>query len=406
MLPITDLLSCTEPIDEFESLSPEQQHHAKTYTTGLVAASNKTVAGIAREVLPAQGKRAVNKFLTEYDWDEDQVNHERIEELQKHGETRWSQDGYIILDDSVNHKTGKELPGVGTFYDHAEGDTVWGQNLVYAFYADEKTAYPLAFRLYDDDDDRTKYDLAREIITELEEEVGVPADTYLMDSWFTHDSNLIEYVESYDKDWIGPLRSNRQVTYGGEEIRVDALEERIDKVEREIDDETYKIWTQKRSISELDEVRLLIAEKVTDEEDEENPVRYFVSNKIDAPSEHLIRSYSFRWPVEVFFEDSKQDLGFGDCEVRDEGGASRHWHLQMLAYSLLRLGPESNASGTLCSKSSSIQVQLEYALKEVVYNLFSWVRDHPKQALDKLMEEIDHLFLHSNGSEGSKGWYL
>ena len=405
MLPITDLLSCTEPINEFESLSPEQQHHAKTYTTGLVAASNKTVAGIAREVIPAQGKRAVNKFLTEYDWDEDQVNHERLEELQKHGETRWSQDGYIILDDSVNHKTGKELPGVGRFYDHAEGETVWGQNLVYAFYADEKTAYPLAFRLYDDDDDRTKYDLAREIITELEDEVGVPADTYLMDSWFTHDSNLTEYIESYGKDWVGPLRSNRQVTYGGEEIRVDALAERIDTVEREIDDETYKIWTQKRSVSELGEVRLLIAEKVT-EEDDENPVRYFASNKIGAPSEHLIRSYSFRWPVEVFFEDSKQDLGFGDCEVRDEGGASRHWHLQMLAYSLLRLGPESSASGTQCSKASSIQVQLEYALKEAVYNLFSWVRDHPKQALDELMEEIEHLFLHSDGSDGSKGWYL
>ena len=405
MLPITNFLSCTEPLDEFESLSSEQQHHAKTYTTGLVAASNKTVAGIARQVLPAKGKRAVNKFLTEYDWDEDEVNHERLEELQKHGETRWSQDGYIIIDDSVNHKTGKELPGVGEFYDHAEGETVWGQNLVYAFYADEKTAYPLAFRLYDDDDDRTKYDLAREIIAELEDEIGVPADTYLMDSWFIHDSNLIEYIESYNKDWIGPLRSNRKVTYGGEEIRVDALEERIDKTEREIEDETYKIWTQKRSVSKLDEVRLLIAEKVTDEEDEENSVRYFASNKIDAPSEHLIRSYSFRWPVEVFFEDSKQDLGFGDCEVRHEGGASRHWHLQMLAYSLLRLGPESNASGAECSNASSIQVQLEYALKEVVYNLLSWVRANSKQAIDDLMEELDHLFLHSNGSEGSKGWY-
>ena len=64
MLPITNFLSCTEPLDEFESLSSDQQHHAKTYTTGLVAASNKTVAGIARPVLPAQGKRAVNKFLT------------------------------------------------------------------------------------------------------------------------------------------------------------------------------------------------------------------------------------------------------------------------------------------------------------------------------------------------------
>ena len=68
-MPITNFLSCTRVLEEFESLSPEQQHHAKTYATGLVAASNKTVAGIAREVLPANSKRALNKFLTEYDWD-------------------------------------------------------------------------------------------------------------------------------------------------------------------------------------------------------------------------------------------------------------------------------------------------------------------------------------------------
>ena len=33
--------------------------------------SNKTVAGIAREVPPAESKRALNKFLIEYVWDEE-----------------------------------------------------------------------------------------------------------------------------------------------------------------------------------------------------------------------------------------------------------------------------------------------------------------------------------------------
>jgi hypothetical protein len=78
MLPITDFLSCTDPLDEFDSLSYHQTHHAKTYVTGLAAASSKTVTGIAREVLPAQGDRALNKFITEYDWDEDRLNHERV----------------------------------------------------------------------------------------------------------------------------------------------------------------------------------------------------------------------------------------------------------------------------------------------------------------------------------------
>jgi len=404
MLPITDFLSCTDPLDEFESLSYHQTRHAKTYVTGLAAGSSKTVTGIAREVLPAGSDRALNKFLTEYDWDEDQLNHERLEELQKHGENRWSQDGYIVIDDSVFQRTGKELPGAGEFYDHTEGEPVWGQDLVYSFYTDYKTSYPLVFRQYekaDDEDqnneDETKYDLSREMVTELEEEVGVPADTYLFDSWFAHDSGLIKHVESYDKDWVGPLRSNRQVTYANREMRVDALEERIDKEEREIDEETYKIWTKTLPVSKLGEVRLVIAEKVTDE-DKENPVKYLATSKIDAPSAHIIRSYSYRWRIETFFEDSKQKLGLGDCEVRDTDGASRHWHLQMLTYSLLRLGSESSVSERLVSKASSLRAQLEDGLKEAIYNMFSWVRDQPDRNLDGLMEEIDHLFLHSEGS--------
>ena len=391
-------------MDEFDSLSYHQTQNAKTYVTGLAATSSKTVTGIAREVLPAGSDRALNKFITEYNWDEDELNHERLEELQNHGETRWSKDGYIVIDDSVLQRTGKELPGAGSFYDHSEGEPVWGQDIVYAFYTDHKTSYPLAFRQYEkadgeEDVEATKYELAQEIITELEEEIGVPAATYLFDSWFAHDSGLIKHVESHQKDWIGPLRSNRQVTFADEEKRVDALAESIDTEEREIDDEVYNIWTKTLPVSKLGEVRLVITEKEVDE-DEENPVKYLATNKVDAPSAHIIRSYSRRWRIETFFEDSKEDLGLGGCEVRDSDGASRHWHLQMLTYSLLRLGSPSSVSDRLVSKASSLRAQLEHGLKEVIYNMFSWVREQPNRDPDELMEDIDHLFLHSDGSEG------
>jgi hypothetical protein len=299
-MPITDHLSVTDLLDEFDSLSYHQTKHAKTYVTGLAAASSKTVNGIAREVLPAGSERALNKFLTEYDWDVKQLNHERLEKLQDQGETRWSQDGYIIIDDSVTQRTGEELPGVGKFYDHSEGEPVWGQDLVYAFYVDDKTSYPLTVRQYekvkDKDEDKTKYDFAQDIVTELETEVGVPADTYLLDAWFAHDSDLIGRIESHGKDWVGPLRSNRKVTYANEEMRVDALAERIDKEEREIDDETYKVWTKKLSVSKLGDVKVVITEKVTEDEDEENPVKYLATNKIDLRLAALLTS---RWYEQV-----------------------------------------------------------------------------------------------------------
>ena len=77
-------------------------------------------------------------------------------------------------------------------------------------------------------------------------------------------------------------------------IRVDALGKRIDTTEREVDGETYKIWTKKVHVSKLSEKKILISEKVTDDKDEENPVKCLVTDKIDAPTVHLIRTYSMR----------------------------------------------------------------------------------------------------------------
>ena len=132
--------------------------------------------------------------------------------------------------------------------------------------------------------------------------------------------------------------------------RIDALGKRIDTTEREVDDETYKIWTKKLRVSKLGERKVLISEKVTDDEDEENPVKYLVTNKIDALTVHLIRTYSTRWRIETFFRDSKQDLGFEDCEVEQTAGASRHWHLLMVAYSALQLGVADSALEPCCHK--------------------------------------------------------
>jgi len=55
-------------------------------------------------------------------------------------------------DGTITEKAGNFVPGVSNFYDHAEGDTVWGQDLIYAFYAENKTAYSLTLRLHEKQD--------------------------------------------------------------------------------------------------------------------------------------------------------------------------------------------------------------------------------------------------------------
>ena len=49
-----------------------------------------------------------------------------------------------------------------------------------------------------------------------------------------------------------------------------------------------------------------------------------------------MRVYRDRWTgTETFHRDGKQQLGLGDCRLRDLQGQTRHMYLVMLAYSLL-----------------------------------------------------------------------
>ena len=393
MLPLTSFLSCTAPIDELECFSTRQKHHAKTYVTGLVAASNKTVDGISTHVLPAKSERALNKFLTEYDWDEDQLNKERLELLQQTDDTRWSSEGVVIIDDTFTHKTGEKIPNVGKFYDHTVPGYIWGQNLIYALYADEKTTYPLGFRLYEKDAKR-RVELAIDLVDDLIE-IGVPADTYLFDISYCSEE-FVTHLEGYGKEWVSAVKSDARVTYGGERIRVDALAKRVDTVPRTIGGDTYHIWTQKREVGRLGEVKLLITKKESteqDDEDDEPSVKYIVSNKIDASASHLIELYAMRWRIETFFRDTKQDLGFGDCELRHAAGASRHWHLLMLAYSLLKLGAAHSALGTILGHAASLRADIKRSFREGVENLISWALNSPNRSTDELMQEIEGIFV-------------
>ena len=50
-MPITEFLTCTDFIDDFDCFSYQQKHYAKIYVTDLIAPGDKTVEGISKRVL-------------------------------------------------------------------------------------------------------------------------------------------------------------------------------------------------------------------------------------------------------------------------------------------------------------------------------------------------------------------
>jgi len=119
-------------------------------------------------------------------------------------------------------------------------------------------------------------------------------DTYLFDMFYSTEE-LVTHLEGHGKEWVSAVKSDTRVSYGGDRIRVDALAERIDTVPQTVNGDIYHIWTQKRDVGRLGEVKLLVTEKESSDKDEEPSVKYIVSNKIDAPASHLIAYNSMRW---------------------------------------------------------------------------------------------------------------
>ena len=112
--------------DEFADLfanEPQRQHFAE-YLTGLMVAHNKTVSGISGEFADATDQSCLNRFLTEVDWDVEELNERRLQLLQKDSTTQYHDQGVIAIDDVMIDHDGKLIEDVGWFWDHSPASSL------------------------------------------------------------------------------------------------------------------------------------------------------------------------------------------------------------------------------------------------------------------------------------------
>ena len=333
MIPVINPLSWIKEFTDNLSLSYHQSRHMSRYVTGLITSGNKTITGMNSLFVDDLSSKSMNRFLTEYDWDSDRANTERIRELQKHNETRWSKNGVAIFDDTLIHKTGKLIPHVYKFYDHSEKRFVNGQCIVTLHYADKKTNYPLDLRHYvrkGEPGFKTKIEIAKEMAKESISN-GMPAGTFVFDSWYLCD-DMVRFVESQGRFYIAACKSNLLVRWeGGRYIKLGEYAKKISKFrEFEVNGRKLLVFTKKAHFKSIGDTRLVISKRGKE-------TLCLATNREDHVR-HIISDYALRWKIEDFYKDAKQHLGLDKCQVRDMDGIKRHWHLVLLAHSVLKLG--------------------------------------------------------------------
>ena len=114
MLPMMGFPGVVEEFADFfrRIFSWHQFRRFKQYLSGLITGRRPTVRSIASRQIEPVDQSSLNRFLTLYDWDREELNVRRLSLLQTEEATRWSRDGVVAIDDTLL-QDGEEDAGGG-----------------------------------------------------------------------------------------------------------------------------------------------------------------------------------------------------------------------------------------------------------------------------------------------------
>ena len=340
-----------EALQQFGDLfanEPQRRHFAE-YLTGLFVAERKNITAINREFAQTTDPSCLNRFATEVGWDVQGLNDRRLDWLQEDASTRYHARGVIPIDNVLIDHDGKLIDDVGWFWDHAEQRYLIAHDyLIINYVCPSGKHYPLDFRRFKKREqcaaEKVKFTDHTELCKGLIDwtcDRDIPG-AFVFDSYFTN-APILNHVHSkhladgQPRAYVGSLKFNRKLEYKGRTWKASQLAAQIKPADRKAlprGDKTQWSFSCVVRIPDVGhKVRIVIL--WAHREDQQARI-ILVTNRITWEARRVVRVYSCRWTgTETFHRDGKQQLGMGDCQLRDGQGQTRHMYLVMLAYSLL-----------------------------------------------------------------------
>lgn len=399
-----------EALREFSDLLPNepQRRHFAEYLTGLFVAERKNVCGINREFAQTTDQSCLNRFLTAADWDVTRINQRRLDWLQQEPSTRYSAQGVIPIDNTLIDHCGQLIADVGWLWDHAEERyKVAHDYLIVNYVCTSGKHYPLDFRRFQNEDLCQALAVPFQSHTALCQELvdwvcaqDIPG-TFTFDSYFTN-APILNHIHGKQlaggqrRGYVGSLKFNRKLEYQGRIVKASELAAGIDpSVRKELREGDRRQWYFTCTLRIPDvkhKVRMVI---LWQQRDDPAPRIILVTNRVCWEVSRIVRAYRHRWTgTETFHRDGKQQLGMGDCQLRDGEGQTRHMHLVMLAYSLLmRQLRQSHAYEWAFQKLTTIGEACRAILRETLRTTLTWAMERISNPYWNKERVIAHLGL-------------
>lgn len=394
MLPIVKYPFFIESVlPRFEPIfNRSQLRHFAEYLTGLIVSEKKTITAINSHFMDHTDQSAKNHFLTDSGWDDQQLTDKRFDMILERCQEKRITEGLLVIDDTIAHKSGKQIGAVDWFWDHSNHTYTLGHQLVSSQFVTRDFHVPLDYRLYRKEEDvgkehfKSKLDLAVELIDQANQ-MRIPFSCVAGDSWYFCDK-IIRYLASLHKDWIFASKSNRTINISNRWIQLkDFVKELKSEDFKQVtitktNGKQLTVFAYSKTVHMRKVGRVKVVVSYLKEPFNGNPF-FLVTNRKDWTIGTILSNYAQRWPIETFYRDAKQNLGFESCEMRRLRGIRRHWNLVFLAYTLLEL---ESSSGPLTKwiKSNVVTIggKCRMASSEIVRSFIFWTYQQLNQQKD------------------------
>lgn len=345
-----------------------------------------------------------NNFLTSVRWNPEEVLAKKSYEILKTLKLQKGEPIYILVDDTKKNKRGKTMDAAGWVYDPVTGRAVWGHQYVKATLLVRGITIPFAIRLYVKDKNCDELSVPFYKVTELAADMissfNAPAGssvTVLFDSYYLCPA-VINACRKKGFHFISTLKSNRNLKKRGKKLKsgiygqycFKTFNKRKMKIRKEHGIVTYTyVDAGIVDVSKMGKAHIVFSRK-----NKEKQIIALVSDQPKLKASEIIKTYSLRWHIEVFFKDSKQLLGLGRYQNRSYKAAVTHLHLVSFAYALLT---HIAITGT-CVKENKNNKQrqsvrdLQNTARRIIWDdTASYLKELPNE--NSVFKELRHLLV-------------
>jgi SRSO17 transposase len=292
-------------------------------------------------------RQSIGFFLTRAHWDAPELLRQTaLDTLKRLG---WEPNHrvYVIIDDTQKRKRGKRMDAVSKIFLHAEkvyaqGHTIVGCALLY-----RNVVIPYAVRLWANEafcakttkpsysDDPIPFRKLTELAADAISQVTVRRAIVLFDSYYLCPT-VIRACKEKTYRFVGVAKKNRNFfpngrlhdkrrlsTYGVNVLRRDGRW-------CTANGKSHRLAARVGQLSKAGRVKLVFSRRARE--------RAWIAMATDETrwsASTILSHYLHRWPIEILFKESKQNLGLGDYQVLRYRGIERYLHLVMIAHLLL-----------------------------------------------------------------------